>query len=404
MLHALEIENFRSFGDATRIDFTVENPRKLDYRYVKRPCGVTVARLAVFMGANASGKTGVLQAMKYLWWFISQSNFVKDTGEIIPPFPFRGRRGEPSRLAVEFDLGDAAIYRYELSFTAKLQVKAESLAVRKHKAAWVPIFTRTVTGDATTFTDNTPDEWRKAPQKVTAALLSSITQGATAPGEKPAGRALAEKIVSLVDRSFSNLSLAWDDRDTHDALGGANRILESDSALLKEIGGIVADCDTGIRSLRVRPVSVPRPDGTSFVYPVLEFSHTIDGEEDYLGPAFNWESAGTLGMTYLLTHCLPVTKAGGIITLDEVERHLHPHLLPKILRAILPHGSTSQVFLVTHSDMLLREIDRRQLHLVEKKESGRSTCYRADRIKGLKSDRNLLAWYHTGALGGIPLL
>lgn len=404
MIHAIEIGNFRSFGDTTRISFTYENPRKPDYRYVKRPCGVTVSRLAVFMGANASGKTGVLQAMKYLWWFISQSNFVKDTREIMPPNPFHGRRNEPSQLAVEFDLGETEIYRYELSFTAKFLVLSEKLLSRKNKTEWSTLFERNLKDGVSFFSDDTSDEWKRAPQKPEATLISSITQGSVAPGEKAPGRALAERIVGFVDRSFSNLTLDWDDWNQHDLLGGANRILESNEGLLKQISEIISDCDTGIQSMRIRLVSLPRPDGTSIDYPVLEFGHMIDGKEIFLGPAFNWESAGTLGMTYILSNTLPVVNENGIITLDEVERHLHPHVLPKLVRTLLPHNSTSQIFLVTHSDALLREIDRRQLHLVEKKESGRSVCYRADRIKGLKSDRNMLAWYHTGALGGIPRL
>ena len=403
MIHAIEIENFRSFGDATRIEFTIKNPRKLDYRYSKRPCGVSVSRLAVFMGANASGKTAVLYAMKYLWWFISQSNFVKDTTEILTPLPFWGRRAEPSTLAVEFDLGGVETYRYELSFTAKFQVTQENLHARKGKEPFKPIFERHVSEGVSEFSAGTPDEWKQAPQKPEAALVSSITQGSVAPGDKAQGRTLAERIVACIENSFSNLELGWKTLET-DPVDGANRTLEKDAPLLKEVAGIIADCDTGIQDLRIRHVEVPRKDGTTFTYPVLEFSHLVDGKEDFFGPAQAWESAGTLGMLGILANTLPVVKRNGVIVLDEVERHLHPHVLPKLVRSLLPHGSTSQLFLVTHSDSLLREIDRRQLHLVEKKPSGRSECYRADRIEGLKSDRNLLTWYHTGALGGIPRL
>lgn len=400
MIHAIEIGNFRSFGDTTRIEFTYEKPRKPDYRYVKRPCGVTVSRLAVFMGANASGKTGVLQAMKYLWWFISESNYVKDTNEITPPYPFEGRPNDPSVLVIEFDLGEQEIYRYELGFNSEFTIVREKLESAKGKTAKTLIFERTLRDGVSVFTEDTSEEWKKAPQKATATLLSSITQGSVAPGEKAHGRALAEKIVAFADTSFSNISVDWD--DDHNAFKAPNRILEKDENLLKEISGIISDCDTGIQSMRIRPIPLNRPDGTTYNYPGLEFGHAIDGKVKFLGIASLWESAGTLGLTSILANTLPVVKRNGVISLDEIERHLHPHLIPKVVRALLPADSTSQLFIVTHSDALLREIDRRQLHLVEKNENGRSTCFRADQFKGLKADRNLLEWYHSGKIGGIP--
>lgn len=402
MLHAIEIENFRSFGDRTRIEFIVENPRKLDYRYVKRPCGVTVARLAVFMGANASGKTNILQAMNYLRWFISESNFVKDTADFIPPLPFLATPPTPCAFAVEFDIGGTEIYRYDLSVTPNFKVESERLRQRRAKSDWGLVFARNVKDEVSHFEEGSDEEWKRAPQKATATLTSSIIQGATAPGENPPGRDLAQRIVALVDRSISNLPIAWHELQPKDEALGVAGILAQNPALMKEVCDFVVTSDTGIRELRTRHIKVQGKDGVERDMPLAEFGHELDGKLTYF--ANFWESSGTRGMAMLLTHMLPTAKVGGMIAIDEAENHLHPHLIPKVVRALLPHGTTSQLFLVTHSDMLLREIDRRQLHLVEKKESGRSTCYRADRIKGLKSDRNLLAWYHTGALGGIPLL
>ncbi|MDR1280168.1 MAG: ATP-binding protein, partial [Opitutaceae bacterium] len=119
---------------------------------------------------------------------------------------------------------------------------------------------------------------------------------------------------------------------------------------------------------------------------------------------FDYESGGTRVLLALFAGAYPVAAKSGVVSLDEIERGIHPHLLPELVKALTPPDTTSQLLLVSHCDYLLRHLEHDQVFLTEKQEDGSSDVYRADNVEDFKADRNLLNWYHAGKLGAIPRL
>lgn len=80
-----------------------------------------------------------------------------------------------------------------------------------------------------------------------------------------------------------------------------------------------------------------------------------------------------LGLQSVLTTSIFRAFAGigklkeGIFAIDEPEAHLHPHAQRAMFREILELSKSRQVWIATHSPLLLEHIDPRQIILVKKK-------------------------------------
>ncbi|MDE5848868.1 MAG: ATP-binding protein, partial [Muribaculaceae bacterium] len=88
MIQELKIRNFKSFRDEVELSF---EPLE-DDRYnsvVVMPDGVKLLRFAVVLGANASGKSNLLDAVEFLRRFWNTLPSTNDDGTDVQPFLLR---------------------------------------------------------------------------------------------------------------------------------------------------------------------------------------------------------------------------------------------------------------------------------------------------------------------------
>src|SRR5258708_2776385 len=128
MLRIFEVENFFSIRERQILDLRAkENAPALPQRLVKPHEGATdrVSRVALLLGANASGKSNVLKGLSFLVHFArGQPEWPADAAS--PFFPFGGNdwHTKPTRLYAEFDgqlIPNTPIctYSYEVIFQHK---------------------------------------------------------------------------------------------------------------------------------------------------------------------------------------------------------------------------------------------------------------------------------------------
>jgi len=105
----------------------------------------------------------------------------------------------------------------------------------------------------------------------------------------------------------------------------------------------------------------------------------------------------------MLRYLLPVLSNGGVAVVDEFETGLHSHMLPILTDLFLGRHNTrnAQLIFSCHSDFLLSHLDKYQVYLTGKDESGATRIWRADDT-GIRNQQNLYAKYHAGFLGGVP--
>ena len=85
MLQELKIKNFKSFRDEVVLSFETSGNDKYN-SVVTMPDGVQLLRFAVVLGANASGKSNLLEAIDFLRVFWNKIPMKNDEGTDVQPF------------------------------------------------------------------------------------------------------------------------------------------------------------------------------------------------------------------------------------------------------------------------------------------------------------------------------
>jgi predicted ATPase len=399
------MENFRSFNQRVELDFTAKPEKAGRPGYVQTKTGEVVSRVGMLIGPNASGKSNVLKALATLYWAIEQSA-EQNLQKIEWVFQFFGNL-EPVRMTMECSDNTEELYRYEIALTPNAQFVEERLSIRSTKRArWETLFDRRLVKNGKDDSDfnfrETTGDWAEITQRPNASLIGSRLLAGSKPGSSSPELEIARKIHAIAANSFGNVAPEFDP-----AVGLSWRTigqnLARDEALLRQATFLMQNADIGIIDLKLKHRTMNNPrDGSPETFAIPEFTHTL-GTASVQFP-FNFESVGTRILLALFTDAYPVAAKSGLISLDEVERGIHPHLLPELVKALTPPDTTSQLLLVSHCDYLLRHLEHDQVFLTEKRDDGSTDIYRADDVEDFKSDRNLLNWYHAGKLGAIPRL
>jgi predicted ATPase len=405
MIHRLTIENFRSFNQKIELDFTAKPEKAGHSGYAETKTGEVVSRVNMLIGPNASGKSNVLKALAVLHWALVQS-----AEQNAKTFPYLFQfSGNPPLMHISMECSDGAgeLFRYTVTLSPGAIFSEERLAVRSTmRAQWKILFDRRAAmsrkeTENTFVFKETAGDWATIPQRPNASLIGSRVLAGTRPGVPSDEHELARRIQALAANSLNNVASEFDEPQGlwwH----GIGRKLSQDESLLRQAGVFMKNADIGITALNLHKFKVrDQQTGTGtqeIIHPI--FKHAISSKEVPL--PFHLESCGTRILLDIFTGAYPVAAKSGVIALDEIERGIHPHLLPELVRALTPPDTSSQLFLVSHSDYLLRVLEHDQVFLTEKQDDGSTDIYRADAIEGFKADRNLLNWYHAGKLGAIP--
>ena len=79
MIYSFYVENFLSIKDRQEISFaTTSDKTAKDFVAVEVKPNVYINKLAIFYGANASGKSNILYAMEALFYLLCDPQYDKD--------------------------------------------------------------------------------------------------------------------------------------------------------------------------------------------------------------------------------------------------------------------------------------------------------------------------------------
>ncbi|MDE5875554.1 MAG: AAA family ATPase, partial [Muribaculaceae bacterium] len=84
----MKIRNFKSFSDEIELSFEPSEDDRFN-SVVTMPDGVKLLRFAVVLGANASGKSNLLEAIEFLRQFWNKLPLTNDEGTDVQPFLLR---------------------------------------------------------------------------------------------------------------------------------------------------------------------------------------------------------------------------------------------------------------------------------------------------------------------------
>lgn len=424
MLIEFKVKNFRSIRDEQTLSLVAtkankELPDCIIDKPLKGLAGLEFLKGAALYGANASGKSNVLLALKYLADLVEDSATEFKPGDPTWAEPFKldpTYKTKPSEFEVTFET-DGVRYLYGVAVTSHRVVEEYLYAYPEGRAnCWCH---RTFDPDSHSY------EWEKPSgsfkhdaklQDYTKENVLFLSQGADL------NHPQLMQVYMWFKTQLRFLNLGAD--------GGLHPLItlkyfeeENDQ---QRVLNLIKSADIGISDIRVaeRELNLENikgkipPDLLSrmleknsegkLTTPEINFLHH-DIEGNTISMDFeDEESAGTQRFFSLLGPWLDILKNGYTVFIDEIDTSLHPLLVRELLKLLFcaqnnPNGA--QIVFTTHNPVFLDQtlLRRDQVWFTEKDDSGATSLYPLTDYNE-RGNAALAKRYLAGVYGGIPFL
>jgi len=372
-------------------------------------------RIAAIYGANASGKSNVHDAFRFMSVYVLDSFAFGGTGTKkkrrhiqVKPFKFdKNGQNEKSTFEVFFiDKSDVSLKSYQYGFSLMGTVVVEEWLFYKSKTGreYKTVFYRNTETDQLDF------------DKISAAQAENIK---TSLASETLIVSLGEKLrvpkLKMVYNWFLN-NEAIDFSSDYESLFRSNMLPENfvdDIDVQNKVVKFFNSFDESIIGFDIKKVSVENSDGDddneTFI---INAKHKIIGTSDIALIPLQDESKGTLEMFSLFPFMQEVLKNGSVLFVDELNTKLHPLLVRNIILTFTNPDiniNAAQLIFTTHdtwqlSNNLLR---RDEIWFTDKDSGGVSSLYSlADFVddEGVKirKDESYEKNYLLGKYGAIP--
>lgn len=412
MLLRFSAENHRSILDPIELSFVALD----DDRPAARSVGSIrerVLTVSALYGANASGKSNVLDALRWLVYGVRSS--LTAWGEGVPrePFASEAARARPSvfeaelaidgvRHAYVLHVDDVVRFEALYSFPARRQ---RTLFERDENGIHLRRGLGAATGLQALLTPTTlalSAMRRLRSPEGPAAFAKALARATIAPGG-PAGLFL--RSLRWGDVDFWSLPPGAGEEDLRNTGLDLDRSSASHAERRDRALALLRLADESLDEVRVvqreRPMAGPSQVGSW----ELEFLHRLGAEQVALGPEA--QSAGTLVFLGFVPQVVRALDSGGLLVVDELDTSLHPVLSARVVELFQdpstnPHGA--QLLFSTHDTSLLGHLNRDEVWLVGKRADGATELHALADFGGERVRRslNLERAYLQGRFGGLP--
>lgn len=403
MLIRFSFKNFKSFKNENCLDMEATSLKEHEYNIAKTENGAYL-KIAAIYGANASGKTNVLQAFSYMKKKVLVSDDSRINNNLSEENIFTFMiNNEPISLEVEILAENNKIYKYGFEVLNNAIISEWLYEKRVNK--FYEIFDRT----------NNNIEVKDNKNKLLG--LANVDE-----------KTLFLNVFAKIDKNnedFNNVYNWFIDANYLD-LGDPNfenvlnnriflKIIE-DKKYKEELLKFIKTFDATIDSINISPNSLEELKNTNGVVKVELVHNGEDGNKKALPLVL--ESNGTMKMFHLFDFLMDTLRNGRVLFVDELDAKLHPLLTRYIIN--LFHNSeknigNGQLIYSTHDTVNLnKETFRRdEIWFVEKDKNGVSELYSlSDYIiedengnaKKVRNDATYNKDYLTGRYGAIPIL
>jgi len=413
MLVEFSVSNFKSIKEKQTLSL-IADESNVKYDNVFTPMEGDELRLiksAVIYGANASGKSNIIQAFSTFLHFINRVKFdVKDDIPFFKPFLLDSAYSQkPTDFEFVFIL-DGIMYEYNLTFNSQ-EIISESLHFHPQNQKEM-LFERkrseVTLGESF---QNQDEVFKKAFKK--SAYLSLV-----AAEEHQQMRKIYEYFEDYVVFSSNNTDIRkilevditqklFKNKNLRKRLAKLMRIADThiDNFLIEE---------SEIKFLEQSPEDIPEEVLKWIIdrhkYEILTVHKSYENRNPASTVKFDLseqESVGTKILYALGGLILLVLENGGIIIVDELDNSLHFELcklLIKLFHFPASNPKNAQIIFATHETTLLDwELFRKdQIYFTEKDKYGETDLFSAQDFEGIKDDAPFKEWYLQGKFGGKP--
>lgn len=423
MIAEFTIENYLSIRSAQKISFVPSADTFLsdEYTYEVKE-GVRLLKIGIIYGANASGKTNILDAFDFFRMLVLQmpKNRNEETG-VIPFMLNDTSRHEPTKMSMVFYINQS---KYILSFELDAKhIYTETLIVYDSIRP-TKLYNRSYDAatDSTTIEFGTNLKMTKKSQDTISGNTINNCSVLAAFGKSNVERTKLNEVYDYFAKQVKevlsprmSLSGYIKSRLDKDENGDLKQFVldflkasdfniedivlhEEEELITPELEQLIqnAPIDNETKTEMLRKGKITNTE--------LTFTHKAGNglyelSEDY-------ESNGTMrfmGLAVILNFLL---KTNRFVPIDEVETSIHYELLAYFLKVFLANSDgTSQILLTTHDINLLNEdfIRRDTIWFTDKDELGETNIVRLSNL-GLHKNLSPYNAYKQGKLVKLPFL
>lgn len=414
MLVEFRVKNFRCLRDEQVLTLVASADNTLHDTHTL-PTGLKAApallRSAVLYGANASGKSTLINALQYMRGVVVESATLVQPGQTFGVQPFRldaESTARPTEFEVTF-LRDGVRYQYGFAMTPQRILREHLLVYKAFKPQrW---FTRRF--DAETGKDlydfgpglkGAKNLWEGATRP--NALFLSMAVQLNSEALQPVFDWFANQLVIFNEQarlkpqiSIQRLKQPEGRKAICDFLAAADISIADIDVVTRKVPGQAVHFDLVAGKTEVRNEEKDIDE--------LSFRHvTAQGEAVF---SLKDESNGTRRLLFLAGPVLDILKRGLTLVIDELDTSLHTLLVRELVRLFhRPEVNTggAQLIFTTHDTSLLDApglFRRDQVWLVEKDPDQASALIALNEFSPRKNEA-LERGYLTGRYGGIPFL
>ncbi len=405
MVLEIRLSNFFSIKDEVCLDFRAANIKSANARALEDNVfhhdKTDILKTMVMYGANASGKSNVIKAIRFCNTLVFRSHMHNENTIFnFKPFKFDSYANKPSKYFIRF-LSNGIEYEYAFSLTTT-QIIEESLHFYP-KGRIKEIFTRDESrgkekGDIYTFGDVI-----KRPMDV-AENTSNKTLYISRASQMD--REIPKEIFNYFHNTFILQYLGFGlstieklSKENKELLIDALKIADSDIVdvkirSLKQPGkNFNANLDT--LTVTVEEVVQERLQITTF--------HKRDPNKGF--DFLTEESQGTIKMFFIMLTIMDIVKNNKILLIDEIEESLHPKIIEYIFN-FFRASKSAQLLCTTHNTKFLdlKKMRKDQIYFVNKKEDASTDVYSLYDYSDFRDTMDLEKAYLQGRFDAVPII
>lgn len=361
--------------------------------------------VAVIWGPNASGKSNVLHALRFMRGAVLHSHSRGEPGGKIPRSPFKldeDMKNEVSSFDIDFILEEV---RYHFGFTlSNMRVEEEWLYCWENNRR----------------------------KRLYERMGKEFTFGRSFKGQKETLREITREnslfVSSAAQNAHSQLTKIRNFFRNIESPSSVRNILKKNSSLDMRVINFLRQIDTGITNYRF----VEKDEnslGQEFTEELnellkrhigdgidtesmlfdddvreIQLAHAGKGKKSYYFD-LSEESEGTNRLLPILVSAFKALDTGSVLVVDELDTSLHTQAAVAVIQLFTSPESNvngAQIIATTHDVNILRHIRRDETWFVEKDKEGATHLFPLTDIRTRASD-NIAKGYLEGRYGAIPL-
>lgn len=444
MLLRFTVENFMSFKERSELSLAPSLVRRHPNHVIKGLNGrndISVLKAAMIYGANASGKSNLIKAIKHAQVMVNEG--VK-SGKKLPYIPYKlsqSSKNAPTRFEFEIKVNKI---NYAYGFSFDQNIIHEEWLYEINKVKEILVFERTNSkneqsikfGDIS-FQNNEHEMFLNFTAKGTPENRLFLNECSERNVISEMG--YIESIVNVLKWFEDHLNIVFPKSKYY----GLEMNMQNSSETGEIFSKILKSFDTGINELKLIKIDFDRelvgipeeikkqieedlepktnilvtgPNNTRYQLCMdskghigafkLMTSHIDEQGKETLFD-IKQESDGTQRLIDIASGLLEIFSHEKVYIIDELDRSLHPDITTSIIHAFLNKTAniSSQLIVTTHESNLLNQdlVRKDEIWFVEKNKEGASSLYSLEEFQP-RFDKNLRRGYLSGRFGAVPML